>query len=122
MPKAHAIAFAVAAVLFAKARLASADPTLPPATLVFGVPMTTVAVQTVEQAHYVYLPVLGPWVDIARHEATSALVADGILQDIAAFSFVAAVGTLGAAPPPGWRFAPWLPQSGGGGFSFAATF
>ena len=122
MPRANAIAFAVAAMLFAMARSARADVTQGTAMLQFGVP-APIAAFALDPAHFVYVPVLGPWLDIARAPATSALVVDGVFQDCVAFAFVATfVAQTDVVSAVTWTVTPWFPQSGGGGLSLRAKF
>ena len=126
MRRARAIAFAVALALVVT-KPARADVTVSFAMSAFGVPATTSALQTVEPSHFVYMPVIGPWIDIGRDRssATSALILDGVCQDLVALTFMSVVVALRAAPLAlriGWRVVPWFPQSGGGGLSIKAVF
>ncbi|HEX4513064.1 MAG TPA: hypothetical protein VGH87_22545 [Polyangiaceae bacterium] len=126
MRRARAIAFAVALALV-PTKPARADLVQTFTVSPFGVPAAMAALQTVEPTHFIYMPVLGPWIDIGRdrNAATSALILDGVCQDLVAMTFLSVVVTLRAPPVAlrlGWRVVPWFPQSGGGGLSVKAVF
>ncbi len=73
-----------------------------------------------DPAHFTCVPILGPWLDIGRlGPLTSALVVDGIMQDLVAVTVVARLfsHTLTST----WHVAPWFPRSGGG-FTFTTSF
>jgi hypothetical protein len=88
----------------------------------FGVPALTNATQTVDLPHFIYVPVIGSWLDITRPGAVQgSMVFDGLCQDFVGIAFL--LGVLARHEPPSpWHVLPWFPQSGGGGLSVQATF
>ncbi len=117
---------AVLALAISSARTAAASPVpAVPEMFQFGVAPTHTSSQFVDQAHFVYIPAIGPWLEIGRTGATAALVFDGVCQDAAGLAFFAGVVTAIRRSQPqltAWRITPWFPQSGGGGLSLRADF
>ena len=100
---------------------ARADATDEVSLVAFGQEAQT-ATLVVESSHFVYLPVIGSWLDVGRVGPEASLVLDGICQDVVGLFLLSRVlerlGALAAV----WRIAPWFPSSGGGGISVRATF
>ena len=114
-----ALACAVALAIV-HTRVVRADPILAATVLQFGVSVTS-ALQS-ELPRFVYMPVIGPWVDLGRTGVVQGtLVFDGLCQDVVGLAFVVRMFSLHERPPP-WRVLPWFPQSGGGGLSLRGTF
>jgi hypothetical protein len=90
----------------------------------FGVPALTSATQAVDLPHFLYVPVIGPWLDIGRLGlAQGNLVFDGLCQDLVGVAFVVGMfATRRTEHLIAWSVLPWFPQSGGGGLSLKATF
>jgi hypothetical protein len=103
----------------------SAAADLRSAALVLDSLPTASASQAVDPSHFVYIPVIGPWLDLGKlGPAPGSLVFDGLCQDFVALTFVAGALSRGepAVHSPPWRVLPWFPRSGGGGLSLSASF
>ncbi|HEY1954438.1 MAG TPA: hypothetical protein VGH28_02480 [Polyangiaceae bacterium] len=76
----------------------------------------------VESSRFVYVPVIGSWLDIGKFGPQASLVFDGICQDLVGLFFLSRALERPGVPAAVWRITPWFPQSGGGGLSIRATF
>jgi len=106
------------------ARAARADAISAGAFLDFGQPARTASLVT-ESTRFVYIPVIGSWLDVGKLGAPPGdVVLDGLCQDIVGLIFVTSALERRNTQPavPTWSIAPWFPQSGGGGLSVRATF
>lgn len=118
------VAFALAV---ASEHVAAADMHNAPDLFQFGVAPTNASSRSIDEAHFVYIPVIGPWMDIGKFGATASLVFDGVCQDIVGLAFMTKMLATRGGPEPrpltsAWNVTPWFPVSGGGGLSLKATF
>ncbi len=112
------------AVCVTLARAANADVVGSAAMLEFGQLAGTASLVT-DLSRFVYIPVIGSWLDVGKLGAPQGgLVLDALCQDIVGLIFMTTAFDRHDAPVhvATWSFAPWFPQSGGGGLSLRATF
>ena len=95
----------------------------PSASADLAQPDAVISTAAIDPAHFTNVPIFGPWIDISRIDRVSvswsALVVDGLLQDVVGITLVARFFTR-VSPSP-WTVAPWFPRSGAG-FTFNASF
>jgi hypothetical protein len=115
-----AVAFATACCVYA--RIAGADLVTAGNILQFGIPARMSATEAIDVPHFVYIPGVGPWLDMAHGGSVrGSMVFDGLCQVTVALTFAMHMFRHHAAATL-WHVLPWFPQSGGGGLSLMASF